>query len=127
MIDLGVEPDKKVFYKETGVIGDVDILKIDLKAQETNIGAYLNRASLEKRKTVTLKTADSSYIWNDQLLFKIIGASQDKEKIEVDASFTPVVIEIKDFIEAIRQGRQPKYDGEFASKVLRVVELLDQK
>jgi predicted dehydrogenase len=61
MITLGIVPDTIENYRSFSAISESDIMEVSMKSGEILITGYVNRLSLDKKKTITLllKTAHS--------------------------------------------------------------------
>ncbi len=108
-------------FKQYGTISTSDISHCYMKSGDTIINSTINRVSPEKRKTVTIKCSDTSYIWNNNDLFVI--ENEKLEKIDIDSD-SPLKLEILDFFEAIEKRTEPKANGSFALEVFQVIEKL---
>lgn len=103
------------------IISDSDIVDVILDCKTFQATSYINCISTEKRKTVTVVGKKETLIWNGNDLFSIEHASQSLVPIEIEKS-SPVSIEIKDFLEAVREKREPKASGQFALKIFKIIE-----
>ncbi|MBX4199202.1 Gfo/Idh/MocA family oxidoreductase [Candidatus Parcubacteria bacterium] len=112
-LGINMEP---VSHKVTKVVSDTDILETEF---QNNIKSVINRVSPVKQKTLTILTDDGSYIWSNNELFEIDG---DTLKTIDLSEATPVAEEIKDFLDAIQENREPFCNGNFALGVYGVIE-----
>lgn len=113
---------KLEYFSVQGAISDSDICHSHFVAKDTKIHSLINRISPEKRKTVTVKTEDTTYIWNNNDLFKISPA-QNLEKIEIDTN-SPVKNELTDFINSYQNKTLPKSNGKFGVEIYKTIEQL---
>ena len=102
---------------KTKVVSDSDIVETKY---EGNISSIINRASPIKQKIVTISTIETTYIWNNNDLFEVVG--EELRKIEVP-EYPPVGAEVKDFLNSIEEDREPMVNGEFALDVYKTIEL----
>jgi predicted dehydrogenase len=114
-LGLKLEP---VANKKIQVISETDILGV---AFQDGSSVMINRVSPVKSKTLTVITENGGYIWENDELFEISKESQELKKIELPA-FTPVAAEIKDFLSAIADDREPLINGQFALEVYKTIE-----
>jgi predicted dehydrogenase len=105
-----------VSCKATRVVSDTDILETKFK---NDIESVINRASPAKEKIVTVITDDGTYMWSDNELFELDGEALKKVALP---EMSAVTEEIKDFLSAIQNNREPLTNGDFALKVYRVIE-----
>lgn len=103
---------------KTKVISDSDI--VDTKFED-NISSIINRASPTKQKTVTISTIETTYIWSNNDLFEIVD--EELKKIEV-MEYSPVGAEVKDFLNSIKENREPLINGNFALDVYETIEIV---
>lgn len=106
-------------FEQYGAVSGSDISYCKMRSDEISINSIINRVSPEKRKTITVKCGNTSYIWSNNDLFVI--KNEKLEKIDT-GSDSPVRLEIVDFFEAIEKRTEPKANGTFALEVFQTIE-----
>ncbi len=113
-----IEP---IYFKQHKIISDSDITYTEFTDDKTNISCIINRASKEKRKTVTIVTSNDTLVWNNDELFRV----DQKEKMLapiMTEKVSPVAEEIKDFLRCLTEKKEPETNGLFALETYKVVE-----
>ena len=108
---------KPVSVRKTRVISDSDIVETEFEGMSSRI----NRVSPIKQKTVTVLLDKGGYIWSNNELFSINTDRQVLDKIELP-EITPVATELADFLNAVKENREPQSNGKFALEVFKVIE-----
>lgn len=103
---------------KTKVISNSDIVETEFK---NNIKSLINRISPIKQKTVTVLLDNEGYVWSNNELFSINFQTQNLDKIELPET-TPLAAELADFLNAIKENREPQCSGEFALEIFRTIE-----
>ncbi len=125
---FGIDIEEKTISFEThSHISEKDIVVFNAEGKNgEKITININRVSLDKKKTVTIKTNKNSYIWlNNEL--KIINMDQINTNIEV-SNVPALDIEVANFISNIQNKNKPLVDLDFSIDVLKTTSfLLDSK
>lgn len=123
-IALGMTPETKSSYSENTLLKEADILETSFVTKGSKITTYLNRTSNDKKKTVTIKTDQNIYIWENNSLFTLDKNTQEKREVKIEDKRTPLNLEVADFLKNINGETEPKADGLLAVEVLKTIELL---
>ena len=119
---LGFEDLSPINYQQTRVISDTDIISIKFKnTQGAHIKSVINRVNPIKQKTITVLLDNGGYIVSNNDLFSINTDAQSLDKIELP-EITPVSAELSDFLNSIKENREPQSSGQFALEVFKIVE-----
>ena len=114
---LDISPEVKVVRTSIyGIVSSSDVVDTEFDCGTFGATSWINRVSLEKKRSVTVVSDGTSLIWSNDKLFDTTG-----KEISINAN-SPVSLEIKDFIEAIRNKREPKINGDFALAVYKILD-----
>ncbi len=120
---LGLEINLGTLKYKYGDAEKKDILNVH--AQSTNqvpITIHIDRLNKNKRKSVTVVTDQSTYIWENNELYMIEKGGTRKP---ITISSQPALdIEVADFLKDIHDQRQSLTDGKFARDILSITDSL---
>jgi len=125
---FGIDVDiNSINFKTHSHISEKDIVVFGAKGLSSeDITININRVSLEKKKSVTIKTNKNSYLWlNNEL--KTLNKGQTSTNIDV-SNVPSLDIEVANFISDIQNRNKPLVDLDFSIDVLKTTSfLLDSK
>jgi predicted dehydrogenase len=120
---LGAEHIEPGGFRHYKVISDSDIVETEFDCKNFSTSCMINRASIDKRKTVTVLGDGKGYIWNNNELFEINFDIDSISVVEIEKT-SAVAEEAKDFLCAISEKREPRTSGRFALDIYKAIEII---
>ena len=118
---LGIKSLSPANHHRTKVLSSTDIIRTEFENEENiYIESIINRISPIKQKTVMVILETGGYVWSNNDLFYINREIEALEKIELSEE-SPVSAEIADFLDSIKEDREPFTNGRFALDVYKVL------
>lgn len=105
----------------TKVFSESDIVHGTLNQPSFISTFYINRTSLEKRKSVTVISDTETLIWNNDELFLVDNQKQVLTPIHTD-TVSSIHCEVKNFLSALQNKESLLTDGFFALDVFKKLE-----
>lgn len=99
---LGLNNIEITKYEETKGEHNPDSVYIEARSDDTEISFFINRASKETKKLVTIETENKKYEW--------LAGGEDL-----------LTLEIRSFLQSVKQKTTPEISGQFAKEILETV------
>ena len=121
---FGIDIDEKtIVCANHSHITKSDIFILQAKSKDgVGISMNINRVSLDKKKSITIKTNKNSYIWINNELKKI---NNDQTTSDIEIYNAPALdIEVANFIHDIENKQTPLVDIDFSIDILKIISFL---
>lgn len=123
MNELFGTPKTVKLLNSTSLIDKNDIILMEIKfSKNKKCIVDVNRCFPIKRKTVTIKTKNNLFIWDDKKLYKFNNKTHLFE-VHYESTKTPLEIECEEFLKTIDA---PKKDFSNAKKAVKVLQILEK-
>lgn len=125
LLDLwGSKPKKGTVLSSRGVKSKSDVIFIQFEyPQKRYAFISVNRASPNKKKMVSIRTAKHFYVWNDNDLYRLNDKTGELSLI-YQSTTPPLTLECQEFVHLLGSRKQPRVSGDFAADVVQILEKL---
>lgn len=121
IIDLlgKIDQSKKLFSQ--GIVSKEDIASFEFQCGDIKAISVINRCSNHKQKSLTIKTDNHTYLWEDDNLFELYA----EERVLITApTESQLTSECKEFVNTIRKKLIPKTDKYFGLEITKILDSL---